>query len=205
MVEALTIKTTPRDDHQFDMTIELGPERTETALQQAARLVAKRARIPGFRPGKAPYATVLRMFGRDALLNEIVDDLGQEVYKEALASEHIEPYGQAAMSDYSVTPLTFKLVVPLRPTVELGDYRSIRFEPSQVVVTDADVDGVIEQEREARATSEIVERPAELGDTVTTDITGTVDDETIMDNHDWELILKGDSGWLPGFDERSSA
>ena len=161
-----------------------------------------KARIPGFRPGKAPDATVLRTFGREAVLSEIIDDLGEEVFKEALASENIEPFGQASLLDFKTDPIIFKLVIPLRPTVTLGDYRGIRVEAPVAKVGEADVDAVIEQARERpQQRSAAVERPAEIGDTIVLDITGTVGEDTIMDNHDWELVLKGDSGWLPGFDE----
>ena len=81
------------------MTIQLGPERTEQASIELRKLVARKARIPGFRPGKAPYATVLRTYGREAVLSEIMDDLGEEVFKEALESEKIEPFGQAGLED----------------------------------------------------------------------------------------------------------
>ena len=70
MTEALTITTSARDDHQLDMSIQLGPERTEKALREAAKRVSKQVRIPGFRSGKAPYRTVLSRFGREALLND---------------------------------------------------------------------------------------------------------------------------------------
>jgi trigger factor len=201
LAEDLIVTSSPRDDHQLDLTIQLGPERSEQALERAARLVAKQARIPGFRPGKAPVKTVLRMYGKEAVLGEIVDDLGQEVYKEVLAREEFAPYGQAALEDVQTEPVTFKLVVPLRPTVDLGDYTSIRLDPSPVEVTDADVDAALEQARAARMTVQTVERPAELGDVVRVDITGHVGENQIMDNHDWELTLRGESGWLPGFDE----
>ncbi|MCU0507625.1 MAG: trigger factor [Anaerolineae bacterium] len=202
MAEELIVTTTPRDDHQLDLTIELGPERTEQALQRAARLVSKKAKIPGFRPGKAPFATVVRMYGKPALLGEIVDDLGQEVYTEVLGQGQIEPYGQAALEDVELDPaIKFKLIVPLRPTVDLGDYSDLRVEAPVVEVGDADVDALLEQARNARAAHEVVERPAELGDLVKVDIVGSVGENTIMDNQDWELTLRGESGWLPGFDE----
>lgn len=201
MAEALIITKSPRDDHQLDLTIQLGPERTAQALQRAARLVSKKARIPGFRPGKAPYATLLRMFGKEGLLNEILDDLGQEVYKEVLDAKEFEPYGQAALEDVTFDPVSFKLVVPLRPTVELGDYSDLRVAAPAAEVGEADVDAVLEQARAARMTLETVDRPAAFGDTVLVDIKGTVGENTIMDNHDWELTLRSESGWLPGFDE----
>jgi trigger factor len=201
LTEPLIITTSKRDDNQLDLTIQLGPQRTEEALQRGVRQVAKRARIPGFRPGKAPPATVLRLFGRDAVLGEVVEELGPEVYKEALESEHIEPYGQATWQDVHTDPLSFKLVVPMNPEVDLGDYRSIRIEAPELNVTDADVDQALEAAQEQHATSQPVDRPAQIGDTIVLDIHGAVGDETIMDNHDWELLIRGESGWLPGFDE----
>jgi trigger factor len=201
LTEPLIITTSSRDDHQLDMTIELGPERTEQALQRAYRQVVKKAKIPGFRPGKAPYATVLRMFGKEAMLGEILDDLGEEIYKEALTTEKPDIYGQAALEDVKVNPITFKLVVPLRPTVDLGDYRSIRLEAPAINVGEAGVDAALEAERAAKATLQTVDRPAALGDSAVVDIRGTVGEETIMDNQDWQLTLRGEGGWLPGFDE----
>jgi trigger factor len=202
LVEPLIISTSKRDDHQLDMTIQLGPERTEEALHRSAREVSKRAKIPGFRPGKAPYATVLRMFGRDALLSQVMDEMGDEIYKEAIDVEHIEPYGRADLEDLKTDPVTFKLVVPLQPEVHLGDYRSIRVASPEVSVTDADVDAVLERAAEQRATVQATERAAALGDTVIVDIRGTSGEDTIMDNRDWEVALQGgDTGWLPGFDD----
>ena len=202
MAEELIVTSTPRDDHQLDLTIELGPERTEQALQRAVRLVSKKAKIPGFRPGKAPFATVVRMYGKPALLSEIVDDLGQEVYTEVLEEQKIEPYGQAALEDMQVDPvIKFKLIVPLRPEVDLGDYSDLRVDAPAVEVSEADVDAELEQARAKGAALEVVERAAELNDMVRVDIVGTVGENTIMDNQDWELTLRGESGWLPGFDE----
>jgi trigger factor len=202
LAEPLIISTSKRDDHQLDMTIQLGPERTEEALHRAARQVSQRAKIPGFRPGKAPYSTVLRMFGRDALLGQIMDEMGDEIYKEALEVEHIEPYGRADLEDLKTDPVTFKLVVPLQPEAHLGDYRSIRVAAPEVSVTDADLDAVLERAADQRKTVQAVERAAALGDTVIVDIHGAAGDDTIMDNQDWEVALEGgESGWLPGFDD----
>ncbi len=201
MAEELIVTQSQRDDHQLDLTIQLGPERAEQALLQGAKLVSRKAKIPGFRPGKAPFATVLRMFGKEALLNEVLDDLGQEVYREVLDSEKLDPYGQAALNDITTDPITFKLVVPLRPTVDLGDYASIRVEKPDAHVDESDVNIALENARMGRTTLQAVERPAALGDSVMIDIKGAVGETSIMDNKDWELTLRGESGWLPGFDE----
>ncbi|MCX7669680.1 MAG: trigger factor family protein, partial [Anaerolineae bacterium] len=118
MSEPLIITTEPRADHQLVMTVELGPERTAAAVHRGARAIAQRARIPGFRPGKAPDATVLRLFGRERVLTEIMEDLGEEVLKEALSIKEIEPYSQLSLEEMTTDPIRFKVVVPLKPTVE---------------------------------------------------------------------------------------
>lgn len=201
MAEPLIITSSPRSDHQIDLTIELGPERTQQAIQRAVRVVSKKARIPGFRPGKAPAAHVLRVFGREAVLSEIMEDLGSELIAEALEAGKYDLYGEPHVEDVKFDPIQIKLVLPLRPTAELGDYSDIRVEAPEVAVGDADVDAALEQERRARMTLQEVDRPAQLGDTVLVDIKGTVGEDVIVDNQDWELTLRGESGWLPGFDE----
>ena len=160
MTEELIVTQSQRDDHQLDLTIQLGPERAEQALLQGAKLVSRKAKIPGFRPGKAPFATVLRMFGKEALLNEVLDDLGQEVYREVLDSKKLDPYGQAALNDITTDPITFKLVVPLRPTVALGDYATLRVEKPDAHVDESDVNIALENARMGRTTLQPVARPA---------------------------------------------
>lgn len=201
MAEPLTITTTPRDDHQIAMTIELGPERTAQALHRAARAVAQKARIPGFRPGKAPDATVIRMFGRERVLGEIMEKLSEEVIQEAFQTHSLESYGQIQIEKIDTDPIRLAVVLPQPPTVEIGDLSAIHITPQDDTVSEQEVDDVIAQIRASRATMAEVERAAQLDDTVVVDITGVVGEETIMDNHDWELILKGEGGWLPGFDE----
>jgi trigger factor len=201
LTEPLTITTTERADHQLDMTIVLGPERTDEALHRAAKQVSKRRTIPGFRPGKAPYGTVLRLFGRDALLGEVLEDLTSEVIEEALKEQQLDPPVTPSLENVDLNPVTMKLVIPLPPKVELGDYQSIRVDAPDTEVTDAEVEAEILKLREQKQTRQDVDRPAAMGDVVVTDITGHVGEDQIMDNQDWELPLKEDSGWLPGFTE----
>ncbi len=201
MAEPLIITASPRSDHQLDVTIELGPERTQAAVERAARLVSKKARIPGFRPGKAPIPYILRTFGREAVLSEIIEELSDEVISEALETGNFDVYGRPTLEDIKFDPIQFKLVLPLPPTVELGDYSAIRVEAPEVVVSEADVDVLLEEARQDYMVLQEVDRPAALGDTVIVDIKGTVGDTVIVDNQDWELILRGENGWLPGFDE----
>jgi len=199
--EPLIITTAPREDHQLGLTIELGPERTAQAIHRAVRAVAQKVRIPGFRPGKAPDATVLRLVGRDRALAEIIDVLGEEVTREAIEQQGFALYGQARLEKVETDPIRFSLLLPQPPVVELGDLSQIHIVPPDATVGEADVDALIERVRAEQAALAVVERPAQIGDIVQVDITGVVGEETIMDNHDWELTLRSEGGWLPGFDE----
>ena len=122
------------------LQVEVDPERLEKAMNQAYRRVVNRARIPGFRPGKAPRAMVERYLGRETLLNEALDKLVPEVYEEAVEQEGIDPIDQPELEMPQLDPVIVKATIPVRPTVDLGDYRAIRIDPEAVSVDEHLVD-----------------------------------------------------------------
>ena len=130
---------------------------------------SKDYRIPGFRPGKAPYEVVLRHYGETALYQAAIEDLSQKVYQDVLEQEKIEPIGPGEMDIVELKPMKLKFVVPLRPEVDLGDYGSLRVEYTAPIVDEEAVQKELEHLREHQAVLEPVERPAQLGDVVTMD------------------------------------
>src|SRR5688572_369473 len=98
----------------------------EQAKQKAAQKLSKRFRIPGFRPGKAPYKKVLSYVGEAAVLEEALESMGDNLYKTALTESAVKPYGPGSLENFSDNPATFVFSVPLQPEVELNDYRSVR-------------------------------------------------------------------------------
>lgn len=164
---ALKLTTEIREDHQALLTLELEPADLERAKRRVARQLSQRLRIPGFRPGKAPYEVVALHVGEEAILEEAIEALLDEFYPQALKEAQIEPYGPGQVQEHSLegNP-TFKVLVPLKPEVELGDYRALRvpYEPPQV--SDEEVTEALERLREQHAILEPVERPAEEGDLV---------------------------------------
>ncbi|MDH7486362.1 MAG: trigger factor [Anaerolineae bacterium] len=188
-------------DRQVVLTVEVEEERTQRALQQAAHRLSKRIRIPGFRPGKAPYPIVLRTVGEDHLRAEAFKAIGQQLYEEALKEAGIEAYAQGMLEDVQWGPLTFKVTVPLPPRVELGDYRALRVAPDPVIVLDEEVDEALQQWRERYAEWVPVERAAAYGDMLVMDIVGHVGEQEILNHQNWEWVLREESsGSLPGFD-----
>jgi len=170
----LKIETQPRDDHQVNMIVELEPEQMEGAKHRAARRISERKTIPGFRPGKAPYEVVLRSFGEGVIVEDAVDLLLDEVYPKALEEAKLEPGAAGSLEkveDLDKNP-KFTFNVPLAPSVNLGDYRSIRLpydwqEPGEDKLHDS-----IEELRQMYAKTETVDRPIQKGDFVMIDLKG---------------------------------
>jgi trigger factor len=164
------------------LTIEVPQERVDAALAQAARKLSQKYKIPGFRPGKAPRDVVERMVGKQALLEEVVDELGPKVYEEALRQHDIEPYGMGEMEDFSLEPMVFKMVVPLAPIVELGDYQSLRVPYTPPTIDEHEIEHQLEHIRENNAIVEPLgdDAVAEASMIATVDIEGTVDGESFI-------------------------
>jgi trigger factor len=178
----VNVTTETRDNRQLLLTIEVEPERVDAALAQAARRLAQKYKIPGFRPGKAPREVVERMVGKQALLEEVVDDLGPKVYKEALDTHNIEPYGMGEMEDFTLEPMVFKMIVPLAPVIELGDYKSLRVPYIEPEVDEHDVEHQLDHIRDNNAIIEPAaeDAVAESNMIATVDIEGAVEGEPFI-------------------------
>jgi len=178
----VNVTTELRDNRQLLLTIEVPQERVDAALAQASRRLSQKYKIPGFRPGKAPRDVVERMVGKQALLEEVVDDLGPKVYKEALDANNIEPYGMGEMEDVSLEPMVFKMVVPLAPIVELGDYQALRVPYIEPTVDEHEIEHQLEHIRDNNAIVEPVgdDVVAEANMIATVDIEGTVEGEVFI-------------------------
>lgn len=190
----MKIETERLENCQMALTIEVDEKRAKRALRNAARRISRQAKIPGFRPGKAPYNVVARYFGKEALYEEVLDELGDAVYKEALDKAGLEPFGQAQLTDYETNPLVLKMVVPLAPVVEMGDYRQMRLEPDEEAAREEEeVNEALKRIQEQNAFRDPVKRPAQWDDLAIVNIEGTVEGETVVENTAREMILEADS------------
>lgn len=176
----MKIKTQPRDDQQVTLIVELEPEQLEGAKHRAARKISERKAIPGFRPGKAPYEVVVRSFGETVISEEAVDLLLDEVYPLALGEAKLEPAAAGSLEkveDLDKIP-KFTFTVPLAPTANLGDYRSIRLPYEWNVPGEEKTEEAIDELRRMYAKTESVNRPIETGDFVMVDLKGVKDKAT---------------------------
>ena len=169
----MKIETQPRDDHQVTMTVKIETERLEGAKHRAARKLSERAKIPGFRPGKAPYEVVLRHYGDAVVTEDAIELLVDEIYPEALKKAKIEPAAPGKLEKVeSLKPPKFTFIVPLEPTVDLGGYRSIRLPYEWQAPGEDKVDEEIDGLRQIYSTMDSVERPVQEGDFVMLDVLG---------------------------------
>jgi len=189
-------------ESQVLLEIEVDPEQMERSLDKAYRKLVQRVDVPGFRKGKTPRAMLERHVGRERLVREAVDILIPEAYSQALDKEEIDPIGQPSIELLRDEPLSFKATVPIRPTVELGDYQSLRVERDEVQPGEGEVDSAIEELRHRYAVHEPVERPVQTGDIVRAEVRVVIDGRDLHHDEDAEFRLKeGAMLLLPGFAE----
>ncbi len=184
----VTLERLPESRVQLEIEVE--PDRLERSVEAAYKRLLPSLRIPGFRPGKAPRLIVERTLGRERLIREALDSLVPAVYSEALESEAIDPVDQPELEIIETEPVRFKATVPVRPTVKLGDYQSIRIAPEPVEVTDELFAEQMELIRRRFATLSPVERGARWDDVLTADINATVEGATFVQDEDVEFPLR---------------
>lgn len=171
MESDLKLEKTILDDHQAQVVVEVEAERVQAARQRAARKLASRGKIPGFRPGKAPYDVIVRYYGDEAVYDQAVDLLVDEVYPEMLKEAEITPAAAGSLEkvDGSDRP-TFTFKVPLTPQIELGDYHAIRLPFEFQAPGPEKLDEALDELRHAYGTTETVDREIGTGDYVVIDI-----------------------------------
>ena len=174
----------------------------ERSLDTAYRRLVQRTQVPGFRKGKAPRAMLERQLGRHRLVHEALDILIPEAYNRAIEEQDVDAIDQPRIEVLQEEPVVFNATVPVRPTVELGDYRALRVERSAAMVDPKDVDAGLEELRHRYALHQPVDRPVRMGDIVRADVRGEVDGRQIFAEEDAEFRLReGAVVLLPGFAE----
>jgi trigger factor len=161
------------DDHQMQLVVEVDSEIMETNKRRAARQIAKRGKIPGFRPGKAPYDVIVRYYGEGAIMEQAMELLVDDIYPKVLDEAEIKPAAAGSLEKIEeVDPPKLTFRVPLAPEINLGDYRSIRLPYEWSPPGNKELDEALNNMRELYATTETVVRAAELGDYVLVDVKG---------------------------------
>jgi trigger factor len=154
----------------------------EPDFQRAYKELAKQVRLPGFRPGKAPARLLEARFGREAMLDQVVNEALPSRYGQAVAESEVHPLGQPAIEvtkkEYG-QDLAFTAEVDVRPKIALPDLSALTVKVDPIEVSDDDVDAELQSLRARFATLKGVDRPVADGDFISIDLSATVDGEDV--------------------------
>ncbi len=167
----MKIEQTYLENHQVEVTVEADQETFEKAKHQAAKELAKGKKIPGYRPGKAPYQLILNHFGEAAITDQAIEHFLDEVYPKVIEEVDREPYGPGQVKEIkSLEPPTFVFTIPLQPEVVLGNYREIRLPYEKSEISGEDIEKILKRMQSQQAKVEPVDHPAEEGNLVDTSL-----------------------------------
>jgi trigger factor len=189
------------------INVEITPEAVDKEMEKALADVAKKARIAGFRPGKAPKAIVEKHYGEE-VRNEVVQRLVTESYLQALQENNLNPvevpHIEKVSSLVKGTPLTFTATVEVRPKIELGTYDGIEVKEQSLTISDDELNQTIDRLREMYAQLEVVEgRPLEKNDTAIIDFEGFRDNKPIEGaKASGHMLSLGANSLIPGFEDQ---
>jgi len=159
-----------------EIELEIPAENVQKASEKVARDIARVARVPGFRPGKAPVTLIRRRFADD-IQGEVVQSLVPEYLEKALDEKKLVPVTRPEVDKVEFKegePLKFRAVFEVLPEFELGDYKNLKVEIESLEVGDAQVDKAVDELRDRSATFVPIEgRAAKDGDFVLIKLNGT--------------------------------
>lgn len=154
----------------------------EPDFQRAYKELAKQVRLPGFRPGKAPAKLLEARIGREAMLDQIVNDALPSRYGQAVAESDVQPLGrpniEVTKKEYG-QDLQFTAEVDIRPKISLPDLSARTVSVDPIEIGEDDVDAELQSLRTRFGTLTAVDRPVAVGDVVSIDLSATVDGEDI--------------------------
>ncbi len=190
------------DNQQIKIKAEFDQTTFDQYKLRSARKLSKDHKIPGFRPGKAPYQIVSSMFGEDHIEQHAIEMMLDKEYPKVIDEAEINPSGPGSLDEIiQVSPPILSFIIPLTPEVELCDYKAIRKPYELPSVNEAEVDETLKNLQRNYAAAEPVERPAQEGDLVAIKLVGINPIESLQQpdpifNTSTQIII-GDSDFGP--------
>jgi trigger factor len=198
----IDIRTKKNEGVERLLEVSVPVDVVQEAEERMARRYASSARLPGFRPGKAPAALVKKRF-RDAIRQEALESLLQEAYQEVIEREKLKVASQPHVHDVRFDdgkPLVFELHVEVRPEITLGRVQGFKVSRPSSSVTDEGLSEQLEELREQRANwAPLTEKPVP-GDMVTVMLATADENGELPEGKEYRLVLGGGQA-IPGIEE----
>lgn len=190
-------------NNQITLSIEVDPPEIEEHMDRVYRRAVQRVSIPGFRKGKTPRSVLERELGRENMMEDALETLIPKLAADAIKQESLDVISTPKADVTSYEPLTLEVVVPVRPKIDLGNYRNYRLEPEEVSVSKQQIDETLETIRQDSSTWEPTEDSINFDNMVTLQVKGTMDDKLIIDDQGVDyLVTQNSSNPMPGFAEQ---
>jgi len=202
----MNVKSIEKNGNQATVVVEIDKELMEKGINAAYLKARKQIQIPGFRKGKAPRKMIEAMYGAHVFYEDGLEEIFPEVYDFAIAAQDFKAIGRPSLTDMNISEeniVTLTLTTEVYPEVTLGQYKCLEVEKMDVTVSDAQVAAELDRMAQNVASTETVERAAEMGDTANIDFEG-FDNGVAFDGGKGENFdLKLGSGqFVPGFEEQ---
>ena len=203
----MNVKSIERNGNEATIVVEIDKDLMESGINKAYLKARKQIMIPGFRKGKAPRKMIEAMYGAHVFYEDGLEEIFPEVYDFAVAKqEGLKAIGRPSLTDMQIGEdgsVTLTLTTEVYPEVTLGQYKGLEVEKAEANVTDTQVQAELERMAQNVASTETVERAAEMGDTANIDFEGFDNGVPFEGGKGENFDLKLGSGqFVPGFEEQ---
>ena len=200
----MNVKSIERNGNQATIIVEVDAELMEKGINAAYLKQRKTIAIPGFRRGKAPRKMIEAMYGKHVFVEDGLEEIFPEVYTAAVAD--VKAIGRPNLTNLEVgddNSCTLTFTTDVYPEVTLGQYKGLEVAKAAVSVSDEQVASELNRMAQNVASTEVVEKAAEMGDTANIDFEGFADGVAFAggkgEGHDLKL---GSGQFIPGFEEQ---
>ena len=203
----MNVKSIERKGNEATIVVEIDKDLMESGVNKAYLKARKQIMIPGFRKGKAPRKMIEAMYGAHVFYEDGLEEIFPEVYDFAVAGqEGLKAIGRPSLTDMQIGEdgsVTLTLTTEVYPEVTLGQYKGLEVEKAEATVTDEQVRSELDRMAQNVASTETVERAAEMGDTANIDFEGFDNGVPFEGGKGENFDLKLGSGqFVPGFEEQ---
>ncbi len=202
----MNVKSIEKKGNETTIVVEIDKELMESGVNKAYMKARKNIMIPGFRKGKAPRKIIESMYGAHVFYEDGLEEIFPEIYEEAVVKQDVKAVGRPSLTDMQISDdniVTITLTTETYPEVTLGDYKGLEIEKPEVSVSDEQVEAELDRMAQNIASTETVERAAQMGDTANIDFEGFDNGVAFEGGKGEAFDLKlGSGSFVPGFEEQ---
>ena len=202
----MNVKSIERNGNEATIVVEIDKDLMESGINKAYLKARKQIMIPGFRKGKAPRKMIEALYGAHVFYEDGLEEIFGEVYDFAIAKQDFKAIGRPSLTDMQIADdntVTLTLTTDVYPEVTLGQYKGVEVEKGEATVTDAQIQAELDNMAQNVASTENVDRPAEMGDTANIDFEGFDNGVPFEGGKGENFDLKlGSGSFVPGFEEQ---